>query len=919
VLLSEALLNGDFKITENFKDKLNNIVRRLLSTIGVRAKFDNNQDALNFVKDYNRSITKGKLTRGQKNTIKKGARGSMVTANVVNKGTQEIKTSKATPKSDLKESKTLTIEQLTEKAEDLLEQSNLDSSNESLLDRYYDAMDAIAEMEDAESSESNTVVEQKEKKQVTKDDTPQPPRKKKDRSTKRYTLTDEQKAEIEPLIAEAQVLNKELIAKEKAATAARIKKITDKSERQMSRTDQAKAIADIKANPTRFEKGAKLTNLENKIQEKIKVPLNKLINAYTKRLYDGIPAQAKEVVSREDYQMEARAVVVTTLINEFKKNTTNRLGEKTTNDIEDLMFNRGYFRMLPLATDMGVASKVQGIAQRFDNVSNNIGTEDIMFDEKNNEPEMTMEGKFKISSFLPADAYDLALEQTKEFWEKNVGNSPIENFKKLPSLVDDIMADIFGVSLNVFTARSGNLNTTSYNNVLQAITKPYAVLKLAKNGKTEEIRVELNQVDAYESQLKDEGIEFERYADENILQTLFKFLPKLSADDYVYADGSKGRYRGKATGIPKNLVALTYENITRGTTGVGNRKANVGKQAYKDILNAIGGTMVDGKVIKRIGITGKSKEGQTLLGVLKLYNRMVTNEISRSPAVNLDPMTVKDLAAGKNNLMESKKIDLSGINKLNPEVDFEFSKWYNSRKKSPSSAAQFKKLSNISYNILGDLGRKLFNAELVYNFDKLGTDASLESIRDSIGKAWGKSYKWLVRNQGFNKAIEKLNENSTNEDVKQFLQGFSRAWRNDKYQDISTNEQLVETIEDQGVDFEGLGFKFVKRGGKGFIYEIKANGAIEFVNDPTTLLEIKNKSFDYIEVYGKNSVKEVQTLQKVVLDIINAAETVDDKIAAIEAMSIGLGKIGLQDMGEHVVSIGLMLFAFSTIITYVKL
>ena len=116
----------------------------------------------------------------------------------------------------------------------------------------------------------------------------------------------------------------------------------------MSRTDQAKAIADIKANPTRYSKSAELTNLENKIQEKVKVPLAKLINAYTKRLYDGIPAQAKEIVSREDYQTEAKAVVITTLINEFKKNTTNRLGEKTTNDIEDLMFNRGYFRMLPL-------------------------------------------------------------------------------------------------------------------------------------------------------------------------------------------------------------------------------------------------------------------------------------------------------------------------------------------------------------------------------------------------------------------------------------------------------------------------------------------------------------------------------------------------------------------------------------------
>ena len=881
VLLSEALLNGDFKINEGLTAKIADIVRRLLSTIGVRASFNTSQDALNFVKDYNRSMTKGKLTRGQKRTIREGAKGSMITSKIVNKNT------KTSPKSDLKESKTLNIEQLREKAADLLEESNLDSSNQALLDKYYDTMDAIDAMEDAESNESAPMAKQEEKKQIAKDDTPQLPRKKKDRSTKRYTLTDEQKTEIEPLIAEAQILNKELIAKEKAATDARIKKITDKSEREMSRTDQAEAIADIKANPTRFEKGAKLTNLENKIQEKVKVPLDKLINAYTKRLYDGIPAQAKEIVSRADYQTEARAVVVTTLINEFKKNTTNRLGEKTTNDIEDLMFNRGYFRMLPLATAMGVSSKVEGIAQRFDNVSNNIGTEDVMFDEKNNEPEMSMEGKFKISSFLPADAYDLALEQTKEFWVDNVGNSPIENFKKLPSLVDNIMADIFGVSLNVFTARSGNLNATSYDNVLQAITKPYAVLKLNKNNKTEEIRVELDQVDAYESQLKDKGIEFERYADENILQTLFKFLPKLSADDYVYADGSKGRYRGKATGIPKNLVALTYENITRGTTGVGNRKASVGKQAYKDILNAIGGAMVDGKVIKRIGITGKSKEGQTLLGILKLYNRMVTNEISRSPAVNLDPMTVKDIAAGKNNLMESKKIDLSKINKLNPEVDSEFSKWYTSKKKSPSSAAQFKKLSAISYNILGDQGRKLFNAELAYNFDKLGADASLESIRNSIGTAWGKAYKWLIRDQGFNKAIEKLNGDSTKEDVRQFLQGFSRAWRNDKYQDISTNEQLVKAIEDQGVDFEGLGFKLQKKNKKGFVYEVKANGKLEFVNDPTTLLEIKNKSFDNIEAYGENSIKEVQTLQKVVLDIIDAAGSIDEAIAAIEAMSIG--------------------------------
>ena len=121
-------------------------------------------------------------------------------------------------------SSALTLEQLKEKALDLLEEANLDSSNPDLLDRYFDAMDAIDAMEDAESNESAPIAKQEEKKQIAKDDTPQLPRKKKDRSTKRYTLTDEQKAEIEPLIAKAQILNKELIAKEKAATDARIKK-----------------------------------------------------------------------------------------------------------------------------------------------------------------------------------------------------------------------------------------------------------------------------------------------------------------------------------------------------------------------------------------------------------------------------------------------------------------------------------------------------------------------------------------------------------------------------------------------------------------------------------------------------------------------------------------------------------------------
>ena len=73
------MLDGEFKVKETAISKLKDIVRRFLSTIGVEAKFNTDQDVLNFIKDYNKSISKGKLTRGQKKTIKKGIKGKLIT------------------------------------------------------------------------------------------------------------------------------------------------------------------------------------------------------------------------------------------------------------------------------------------------------------------------------------------------------------------------------------------------------------------------------------------------------------------------------------------------------------------------------------------------------------------------------------------------------------------------------------------------------------------------------------------------------------------------------------------------------------------------------------------------------------------------------------------------------------------------
>jgi len=774
-----------------------------------------------------------------------------------------------------------------------------DAAYEDALDAWEDAPDNDALLEEVEkalkeveAAKNRFDAGEEVTPEITPEDKPteKKVREKKERSKKKYSLTDDAKAKIEPLIEEAQSMNKELSAREKETDAAKIAKIEAKPESEMTRTEKALAVKKIKDNPTRTAKPAKLQRTETEILDRLEKPIGKAVTFFTKLLYDKIPKEAAAVIGGRDvYKDAAKARIASMVINEFKKTTINRKGEETINDVEDLIFNRGGLRLLTLATDLGVASASEGISQQFDDVSNNIGTEDTMFDEGG--IQMSVEGKFKISSLLASSGrYKQAMDASVEFWKANKGNSPVESFSKLPGFTAEVLAEMFDIPVGIFDkriSRSPNLNKETYKKAMDAITKPYAVFKLTKDGITIEERREIDTAEAFTKEMQSKGFEVERVADQNMLQTLFKFLPQLSAEDYKYLiDGSKGRSKGKSTGVPNNVVKLAFSNIQRNTTGVGNKSGNLRRLTYKEVLDGIGGFVdTDGKAKIKIGITGRSPEGQTFIGVMRTLNRMVSNELSRSAAVGLDPMTIKDIAAGKNVLMESKKLDLSKITIITPELGVAFDAWFKG-KKDPSSVKQLEMVSKLAGKILGGKGRKIFNAELAYSFDKLGSDATLEDVRNKLGDAWGKVYKWLYRDQGFQKAVGNLNESSTKEDVRQFLQAFSRAWRNDSYQKVSTNEQMVNLLKDQGVDFEGLGFELEKRGNKGYIYEV-IDGKRDFVNNPTTILEIKNKAFDRIQAYGLDSINEVQKLQKVVLDVIDTALTVDDAIAAIEAMSIG--------------------------------
>ena len=80
-LFSDALATGDIKFNENVFTKIGDVIRRALQSVGVSVKFNDGKDVYNFVKDYNKSVSKGKLTKAQIKAYK-GVKGSLVAEGV---------------------------------------------------------------------------------------------------------------------------------------------------------------------------------------------------------------------------------------------------------------------------------------------------------------------------------------------------------------------------------------------------------------------------------------------------------------------------------------------------------------------------------------------------------------------------------------------------------------------------------------------------------------------------------------------------------------------------------------------------------------------------------------------------------------------------------------------------------------------
>ena len=87
-LFSDALATGDITFNENIFTKIGDVIRRTLQAAGVKVKFDTGRDVYNFVKDYNKNISEGKLSKSQIALTKTKATGKLTEAEAVSKLTE---------------------------------------------------------------------------------------------------------------------------------------------------------------------------------------------------------------------------------------------------------------------------------------------------------------------------------------------------------------------------------------------------------------------------------------------------------------------------------------------------------------------------------------------------------------------------------------------------------------------------------------------------------------------------------------------------------------------------------------------------------------------------------------------------------------------------------------------------------------
>jgi len=98
-LFSDATATGDLKFNENLFTKIGDQFRKIFDAVGIKRKFDSGKDVYNFIKDYNKDISKGGLRQALIRGAKEGFEGRLIKTEDIQK---EAKKARKDSRSNLK-------------------------------------------------------------------------------------------------------------------------------------------------------------------------------------------------------------------------------------------------------------------------------------------------------------------------------------------------------------------------------------------------------------------------------------------------------------------------------------------------------------------------------------------------------------------------------------------------------------------------------------------------------------------------------------------------------------------------------------------------------------------------------------------------------------------------------------------------
>ena len=90
-LFSDATATGDIKFNDNLFTKVGSVLRRIFDTVGYKRKFKTGKDVYNFIRDYNKDISKGGIRQAMIDAAKEGIEVDIKPTSEIQKAASEVR------------------------------------------------------------------------------------------------------------------------------------------------------------------------------------------------------------------------------------------------------------------------------------------------------------------------------------------------------------------------------------------------------------------------------------------------------------------------------------------------------------------------------------------------------------------------------------------------------------------------------------------------------------------------------------------------------------------------------------------------------------------------------------------------------------------------------------------------------------